>query len=155
MRHRSALVVLVSLGAACNSAALRAQQPDSTGSLTFFRSTDLLWVGGFAIASYGISRFDPRIAQYFQRYTPGGVIVPAVLRPVDARDLIEKLKGLSAESASGIPLLVGTDLYNLPRGRNAPNAFFPQLPSLMSLAAANDPDASARLGGLLADDTTA
>lgn len=67
MRHRSVLVALLSLCAAGNTAVLNAQQPDSTANLTFFRPTDLLWVGGFAIASYGVSRFDPRIAQYFQR----------------------------------------------------------------------------------------
>jgi membrane-associated phospholipid phosphatase len=67
VRHRSVLVALVAICVAGDGTALGAQRPDSTVDLTFFRPTDLLWVGGFALASYGVSRFDPRIAQYFQR----------------------------------------------------------------------------------------
>jgi membrane-associated phospholipid phosphatase len=34
---------------------------------TFFRGSDLEWAGAFALGSYALSRFDPPIAQYFQR----------------------------------------------------------------------------------------
>jgi membrane-associated phospholipid phosphatase len=36
------------------------------GSQTFFRSSDVGWTGAFTLASYGLSRFDPAIAKYFQ-----------------------------------------------------------------------------------------
>ena len=36
------------------------------GDQTFFRSSDLAWTGAFALASYGLSRFDPAVAKYFQ-----------------------------------------------------------------------------------------
>jgi membrane-associated phospholipid phosphatase len=36
------------------------------GGQTFFRSSDLAWTGAFTLASYGLSRFDPAIAKYFQ-----------------------------------------------------------------------------------------
>ncbi len=36
------------------------------GDKTFFQSSDVAWTGAFALASYGVSRFDPAIAKYFQ-----------------------------------------------------------------------------------------
>jgi len=36
------------------------------GDRTFFQSSDVAWTGAFALASYGVSRFDPAIAKYFQ-----------------------------------------------------------------------------------------
>jgi len=34
---------------------------------TFFKSSDLAWAGVFSVASFGISRFDPSIAKWFQQ----------------------------------------------------------------------------------------
>ena len=34
---------------------------------TFFRSSDVAWAGAFSLASYGLSRFDPKIARFFQQ----------------------------------------------------------------------------------------
>lgn len=34
---------------------------------TFFRTSDLAWAGVFSVASFGISRFDPPIAKWFQQ----------------------------------------------------------------------------------------
>lgn len=34
---------------------------------TFFRSSDIAWASAFAIGSYGLSHFDPKIAKYFQQ----------------------------------------------------------------------------------------
>jgi membrane-associated phospholipid phosphatase len=47
------------------SNALRAASAQG-GSQTFFRSTDVAWTAAFTLASYGLSRFDPAIAKYFQ-----------------------------------------------------------------------------------------
>lgn len=84
------------------------------------------------------------------RYTPGGVIIPSILRPSTAADYIIALR--STESKAGIPLLIGTDLYNLPRGTsNAINPNFAPVPSLLSVAAAGDPDVTQRLSKFTAD----
>jgi membrane-associated phospholipid phosphatase len=39
-----------------------AQEPE-----TFYRASDIAWVGAFSLASYGVSRFDPRVTKYFQQ----------------------------------------------------------------------------------------
>jgi membrane-associated phospholipid phosphatase len=36
------------------------------GDQTFFRSSDFAWTGAFFVGSFGMSRFDPTIAKYFQ-----------------------------------------------------------------------------------------
>ena len=36
------------------------------GDQTFFRTSDIAWTGAITLASYGVSRFDPAIAKYFQ-----------------------------------------------------------------------------------------
>ena len=46
---------------------LRAQRADAAVHKTFFRASDAAWLGLFALGSYGVSRFDPRVAQYFQQ----------------------------------------------------------------------------------------
>lgn len=89
------------------------------------------------------------------QYTPGGVLLPPLLRPGDARDYVERLRSVPAEEKTGIALLLGTNLYDLPKGRNEPNAFFFQLPSMLTLAAANDATATAQLGDVIARQLTA
>ena len=39
------------------------------GSKTFFRGSDIAWAGAFSVASYGVSRFDPKVTKYFQQHT--------------------------------------------------------------------------------------
>ena len=38
-----------------------------SASDTFFRPSDIAWAGLFTIGSYGVSRFDPAVAKYFQK----------------------------------------------------------------------------------------
>ena len=56
----AAFLVLTIASSASSSASAQG------GDQTFFRSRDLAWTGAFALASYGVSRFDPAIAKYFQ-----------------------------------------------------------------------------------------
>lgn len=90
--------------------------------------------------------------EFLTRYTPGGVIIPRVLKPATAADYITKLRGMPLEVATGIPLLIGTDLYSLPKSTldGMPTSFVP-MPTLMAVAAANDPDVTRRLSVLVAD----
>lgn len=40
-----------------------------SASDTFFRPSDIAWAGLFTIGSYGVSRFDPAVAKYFQEHS--------------------------------------------------------------------------------------
>jgi beta-N-acetylhexosaminidase len=87
--------------------------------------------------------------QYLIHNTPGGVIIPATLRPSAAASYVTTLRQIPFERQRGIPLFVATNLYTLEQpGRTA---FFSQLPSLLSIAAANDPDITERLGTFIAE----
>ena len=68
MRTRATATLLLSL-ATCAIPVCRvgAQGADSSARKTFFRPADAAVLGLFALGSYGISRFDPRVAQYFQQ----------------------------------------------------------------------------------------
>lgn len=89
---------------------------------------------------------------FLMKYTPGGVIIPRVLKPVTAADYIAKLRAIPLEAATGIPLLIGTNIYSLPRpvADEMPTTFVP-MPTLMAVAAANDPDVTQRVSVLVAD----
>ncbi|HRI87177.1 MAG TPA: glycoside hydrolase family 3 N-terminal domain-containing protein [Candidatus Hydrogenedentes bacterium] len=89
--------------------------------------------------------------EFVTRYTPGGVVIPEVLRPTTACDYIIKLRKMPLEAATGIPMLIGTNFYSLPRPTpdNFPRTFVP-MPSLMAVAAANDPDVTQRLSTMVA-----
>ena len=58
------LVFLVALDPV---APIAAQQADSSEQKTFFVGSDIVWLGTFTLGSYGLSRVDPRITQYFQQ----------------------------------------------------------------------------------------
>lgn len=117
---------------------LAAQQP----SLNMIQEVSQLMLVTLS-GSPSPSTVDRRL---LDRYTPGGVLLPPQIRPADAREYVKALRGIR----SAVPMLIGTNLYDLPKGRSAPNEFFSQLPSLLSVAAANDPDSTARLGELIA-----
>ena len=62
MRARAMAIVLAMTIASGVLRPARAQGGDQT----FFRSSDFAWTGGFVLASYGLSRFDPAITKFFQ-----------------------------------------------------------------------------------------
>ncbi|MCC6154740.1 MAG: PKD domain-containing protein [Candidatus Hydrogenedentes bacterium] len=84
--------------------------------------------------------------EFMLRYAPGGVIIPKVLYPITACDYVTKLRSMPLEAMTGIPMLIGTNLYSLPRpaADELPTTFVP-MPSLLALAAANDPDITQRV----------
>ena len=85
---------------------------------------------------------------FVRRYVPGGVVIRQLLQPAHAVDYVTKLRAV--EKASGIPLWIGADVFELVRrDRAAPSAFI-QLPSLLSIAASGDDATIDRLGQLLA-----
>ena len=82
---------------------------------------------------------------------PGGVVIPLIVKPQDAAEYITGLRSMPIEKRSGIPLLIGANLYDLPRHERGAAASFAQLPSLLSIAAAGDMALTERLAKLTAD----
>jgi beta-N-acetylhexosaminidase len=82
---------------------------------------------------------------------PGGVVIPLIVKPQDAAEYITELRSMPIEKRSGIPLLVGANLYDLPRHERGGAASFAQLPSLLSISASGDMALTERLAKLTAD----
>ena len=103
----------------------------------------------------GAPRPDVADQELLAKYTPGGVIVPQIARPATAASYVSNLRQLPIELATGIPLFIGTNLYDLPRRGNAKvdNSFI-SLPTLLAIAAANDPDVTSRLTKMTAEHLT-
>ena len=86
---------------------------------------------------------------YLKSYTPGGAIIPRILKPTYAAIYVTKLRGV--EQVSGIPLWIGTNIYRLTRSEREDFNEFVQLPSPLSLAAANDERVTRDVAQLLAE----
>ncbi|MCL4692945.1 MAG: PKD domain-containing protein [Candidatus Hydrogenedentes bacterium] len=103
----------------------------------------------------GTPRPDASDQELLAKYSPGGVILPPVSRPTTAASYVAAIRQMPMEMATGIPLFIGTNLYELPRRGNAQlDDSFIALPSLLAIAAANDADVTKRLAGLTADHLT-
>lgn len=94
---------------------------------------------------------DAQDSDFLSRYTPGGVVIPKILKPSVAVVYVEKLRASPDVARTGIPLLIGTDLYNLPNYGAARKEFFAQIPSLLTIAAADDPETTRRCAALMTD----
>jgi beta-N-acetylhexosaminidase len=97
----------------------------------------------------GSNRPDSSDMQLISRYIPGAVVLPSVNNPGWTAEYIASLRRSPAEIAKGIPMLIGTNIYELPRPRSAKKEFFVPTPSLMSIAAAADPEVSTRMADYL------
>jgi beta-N-acetylhexosaminidase len=96
-------------------------------------------------------RSQPNTSDFglMDQFPPGAILLRQILKPSDAFDYIAKLRGL--ERKTGIPLLIGADLYQLARrDRNAPSGFM-QLPSLLALGAARHEESNLRVAGMMAE----
>ena len=86
---------------------------------------------------------------FFKVCIPGGVVMPHAFKPETAAGYTNALRAV--ERASGIPLLIGADLYKLTEAsRTVPTAFI-QLPSLLSITAAGEDETTRRLGKFMAE----
>lgn len=90
--------------------------------------------------------------QLLDDFPPGGVVVPRVTRPEVAAGYVTALRGSAAEAMHGIPLFIATDLLTVTRFPERPGGFYFQIPSMLTLAAAGDSEASLDLFRLLAHD---
>jgi beta-N-acetylhexosaminidase len=96
----------------------------------------------------GIHQPSAEDLAYLKSYTPGAVVVRKILKPSFAAVYVNKLRGV--EQLSGVPLWIGTNIYRLTTAERQELNEFIQLPTPMSLAAANDPDTTQALARLLA-----
>lgn len=84
-----------------------------------------------------------------QRYTPGGFVIPKLLSATSAAQYVNAVRVV--EQLHGIPILIGADFYGLARReRGAPSGFV-QLPTLLSLAATRNVDATRETAQVIAD----
>lgn len=88
---------------------------------------------------------------FLSKYSPGGVIISVGVKPEDTADYIKTLREMPIERTTGIPLLIGTDLYGLTRHGDGPSGSFIQLPSLLTLGATGDSESAEGLAKLLAE----
>ena len=94
---------------------------------------------------------DSQDRALLKRLPPGGVVVPQMLRPDTVADYTKALRALAAADEAGIPLLIGTNLFNLPLRRKESSEFFPPLPSLLGLAATGDRGAADSLADIMGE----
>ena len=85
------------------------------------------------------------------RYTPGGVILPSIMRPQVVADYVLSLRKLPIELAGTIPLFIGVNMHELPKYGFGDDNFFPPLPSFLALAAARDEQATTSLASMIAE----
>ena len=86
---------------------------------------------------------------YMRAYPPGGMVIPQMLKPSAAAVYVAKLRGV--EELNRIPLLVGANLYQLAKRDRDAESGFVQLPSLLSMAAAQDKETGEKIGRILAE----
>jgi beta-N-acetylhexosaminidase len=88
-------------------------------------------------------------ARLLKDYPPGAVLLRQIAHPENAANYVNGLRrGTAGYKAR---LLIGANLFSLvQRDRNAASGFI-QLPSLLAISAAHDPETTARLGRLLAE----
>lgn len=88
-----------------------------------------------------------------ERYTPGGVVMSNLTQAADAIAYIQEVRRIA--EPRGLPLFIGTDLYSLATQARNPKSTFVQLPSPMSVAAADHAESVSKMAKLLADHLTA
>lgn len=102
-------------------------------------------------SGYGPSRSDMTLLNMFP---PGGVIILGTPRPSDTAKYVAGLRSLSVEKLAGLPLFIATDSYAMSHsGRNKAKAFA-ELPSMLSIAAANSPELTRALAAEIAREMT-
>lgn len=91
-----------------------------------------------------------------KRCAPGGIVIPSVLNPGQAAHYVKTLRSMpNLEHATGIPLFIASDLYQMTQTEDRLPVTFAQLPSLLSIGAVADTDATTRLAKMLAQHLTA
>ena len=84
---------------------------------------------------------------YMRAYPPGGMVIPQMLKPSAAAVYVAKLRGV--EELNRIPLLVGANLYQLAKRDRDAESGFVQLPSLLSMAAAQDKETGEKIEAIV------
>lgn len=98
----------------------------------------------------GTTLFTSGDRNFLERYTPGGLIIQKVGRPSFAADYITSLRSLPYLEKNEVPMLIGTNLFMLPRRDLIQKDYFTQMPTLLALAAADDETYTRRYADFLA-----
>ncbi len=95
---------------------------------------------------------DASERQILENYTPGAVIISNLTRPRNAVDYAVALQSNPVSRKHGVPMLIGADLAELPVvfGMEKEDYFAP-LPTMLAVAAADDPAATRDLAALYAE----
>lgn len=99
----------------------------------------------------GAPRPDSEDLHFMRNYPPGGVIAPSVAQPTTAAAYVSILRDAPPESTKRIPLFIATNMFDLPRREGTLRGRFTQFPSMLALAAANDPEATNNLAQLIGE----
>ncbi len=97
---------------------------------------------------YGPNKDDRSMMRLF---VPGGIIIQSIPQPGDAADYVAALRKSPVESQTGIPLLIGADVYRLTQVRAGTTNTFVPMPSMLAVAAAGDVPATERLAKLMSE----
>ncbi|HEO71928.1 MAG TPA: PKD domain-containing protein [Candidatus Hydrogenedentes bacterium] len=121
-----------------------AERPASSNAMSFpdMRSTDLrLRVAQLMLVTLS-GRLGPSAEDraLLERYPPGGALIPTLQHPKHAAAFLAAVR--NAALKSGIPAWIGTDLFTVGRAERTGVSQFVQFPSLLSLAAIHDDDAT-------------
>jgi len=92
----------------------------------------------------GTTGFTTADRRFLERYTPGGIIIRTAGRPTFAADYVTEIRELGIEQRTGVPFLIGADLFVLPRRDRLQEKSFAQFPTLLSIAAAGDSTSTKR-----------
>jgi len=87
-------------------------------------------------------------------YPPGGVIILGTSQPSVGAKYVSDLRALAIERSIGLPMFIATDSYALSHGDRARTKAFAELPSMLSMAAANNPALTRALASEIAREMT-
>lgn len=88
-------------------------------------------------------------------FPPGGVIIPAIARPIHAVEYVRALRGTWMEKEYGVPMLIGANINVLTQHRLNSDTGFGELPSSLSVGAGFAADVTRDLGRLIGGDMDA
>ena len=102
------------------------------------------------VTTQGVPLPDASDRAFLMKYPPGGIMLPSLMRPQSAAEYVLALRAMPMEAATGIGLFIGANLHELPHYGYGPRNFFPSLPSLLAIAAAQDTASTSALAELMA-----
>ena len=92
---------------------------------------------------------DNNERQLLHNLTPGGVVVPQAEGPLEGLQYLAAVRATAGEATRKIPLFLAANVYTLTQHAAPKERRFVQLPTPLSLAAANEPESTGRIVALV------